>query len=86
MDETKNIKTITGVVYSDKKDHNGKVVSVLIDSLDEDQEGYRVYPGKKANELLGLINKTIEVNGTISEDSRGDLTINVIDFTLKEDS
>ena len=86
MDNNKNIRTITGIVYSGKKDHNGKVISVLIDSLDEDQEGYRVTPGKKANELLDLINKKIEVSCTISEDTRGDLSINVIDYTLFEES
>ena len=86
MGNNKNVKTITGIVYSDKKDHNGNILSILIDSLDEDQEGYRITPGKKANELMGFINKTIEVTGTISEDTRGDLSINIIDYTLLEDS
>ena len=86
MGNIKNIKTITGIVYSDKKDHNGNIISVLIDSLDEDQEGYRITPGKKANELIGLISKTIEISGTISEGTRGELSINVIDYKLLEDS
>ena len=56
MEGKRNISTITGIVYSAKKDHNGKVISVLIDSLDEDQEMYKVTPGRKSMTLLDLIN------------------------------
>ena len=86
MEENRKIKTITGIVYSAKKDHNGQVISVLLDSLDEDQEMYRVSPGKKSDNLLELINKTVEVSGSVSEDARGDLIINVIDFRLLEET
>ncbi len=86
MEENRKIKTITGIVYSAKKDHNGQVISVLLDSLDEDQEMYRVSPGKKSDNLLELINKTVEVSGSVSEDAKGDLIINVIDFRLLEET
>ena len=86
MEDSKKIRTITGVVYSAKKDQDGKIISVLIDSLDEDQEMYRVSQGKKSDGLLPLINKKVEVQGTISEDVRGDRYISVIDFTLFEEN
>ena len=86
MEDNRNIKTITGIVYSEKKDHNGKIISVLIDSLDEDQEMYKVSPGKKSDKLLELINKKVEVYGSVSEDAKGDLIINVINLTLLEET
>ena len=86
MENNRNTRTITGIVYSAKKDHNGKVSSVLIDSLDEDQEMYKVSPGKKSDRLLELINKKVEVYGSISEDAKGDLIINVINLTLLEET
>lgn len=86
MEGNKNLSTITGIVYPAKKDHNGRVISVLIDSLDEDQEGYKVSPGKKSDKLLELINEKVEVYGTVSEDTGGDLIINVINFTLLEET
>ena len=86
MEDKKNIKTITGIVYSAKKDHNGKVISVLIDSLDEDQEMYRISQGRKSDSLLELINKKVEVTGTVFEDAKGDLFINIVDYTLLEES
>jgi hypothetical protein len=86
MEDKKNLKTITGIVYSAKKDHNGKVISVLIDSLDEDQEMYKVSPGRKGDDLLELINKTVEISGTVSEDAKGDLFITVVDYTLLKES
>ena len=86
MEETKKIKTITGVVYSAKKDQDGKVISVLIDSLDEDQEMYKVSQGRKSDGLLPLINKKVVIQGTISEDVRGDRYVSVIDFSLFEEN
>lgn len=86
MEDKKNLKTITGIVYSAKKDHNGNVISVLIDSLDEDQEMYRVSQGRKSDSLLELINKKVEVSGTVSEDAKGDLFINIVDYTILEES
>ena len=86
MINNKSIRTITGIVYSAKKDHNGKVISVLIDSLDEDQEMYKVSPGKKSDKLFELINKKIEVEGSVSEDANGDLVINIIEFKLLEET
>jgi hypothetical protein len=86
MENNRNTRTITGIVYSAKKDHNGKVISVLIDSMDEDQEIYKVSPGRKSDKLLELINKKVEVYGSVSEDAKGDLIINVISFTLLEET
>lgn len=86
MEDNRNIRTITGIVYSSKKDNNGKIISVLIDSLDEDQEMYRVSPGRKSGKLLELINKKVEVRGTISEDAGRDLVLNVIDFKILEET
>ncbi len=86
MEDKKNLMTVMGIVYSAKKDNNGNVISVLIDSLDEDQEIYKISPGRKSEKLLELINKKVEVSGTVSEDARGDLIINVVDFTLLEET
>ncbi|MBN2418269.1 MAG: hypothetical protein JXL81_02710 [Deltaproteobacteria bacterium] len=86
MDKQNKIRTITGIVYSAKKDQEGKVISVFIDSIDEDQDIYRVSQGKMSDRLLPLINKKVEVQGTISEDGTGDRYIHVIDFSLLEET
>ena len=86
MENKNNLKTVTGIVYSAKKDNNGKVISVLIDSLDEDQEMYKVTPGRKSDSLLDLINKKVEVSGIVSEDTGGDLIISIADFNLLEET
>lgn len=86
MEDNRNIKTITGIVYSAKKDNNGNVITVLIDSLDEDQEVFKVTPGRRSDGLLELINNKVEVRGAVSEDAEGDLIVNIIDFKLLEET
>lgn len=78
-------KTITGIIYPAKKDSKGNIISVLIDSMDDDQDGYMVSPGKKSDELLKALNKKIEAFGKISEDDAGNLLINVKTYKLFDD-
>lgn len=78
--------TITGIVYPAKRDNQGRVIAVVIDSVDGDQDGYIVSPGKKGAELLNVLNKKIEVHGRISEDEKGNLMIDVKSYNLIEDS
>ena len=47
---------------------------------------YKVSPGRKGDDLLELINKTVEISGTVSEDAKGDLFITVVDYTLLKES
>ena len=86
MEENKNLRTITGIVYSSKKDDNGKIISVIISALDEYQDDYRVSPGKKAGELTELTGEKVKVSGIVSEDTRGDLIVDVKDFILLKES
>lgn len=78
-------KTITGIVYPARKDSKGNVISLVIDSLDNDQDGYMISPGKMANELLKAINKKVEACGFILEDDKGNLTIKVKNYKIFED-
>ena len=83
---TDKTNTITGIVYPAKRDNQGRVIAVLIDSIDEDQDEYFVTQGKKGTELLELINKKIEALGKISEDEKGKLKIDVKSYNIIEDS
>ena len=80
-----NIRTITGIVYPSKRDNKGNVTEVLIDSLDDDQETYLVSPGKKSIEMFEAINKKVEVCGSLREDEKGNLILNVKTFKKLED-
>jgi len=77
--------TVTGIVYPAKWDNQGHVISVVIDSADEDQDEYFVTPGKKGTELLQVLNKKIEAHGRISENEKGRLMIDVKSYNLIED-
>ena len=81
-----NTKIITGIVYSARQNSKGSVPVLLIDSIDDDQEAYLVSPGKKGNELLDALYRKVEACGYISEDDRGNLTINIKSYKILEDS
>ena len=80
-----NFRTITGIVYPSKRDNKGKIIEVLIDSLDDDQETYFVSPGKKSIEMFEVLNKKVEVSGNLREDEKGNLILNVKTFKELED-
>lgn len=79
-------KTITGIVYPVKRDNQGRVTAIVIDSADEDQDEYFVSPGKKCSELFQILNKKIEACGKISENEKGNLVIDIKSYSLIEDS
>ncbi|MFC1838105.1 hypothetical protein ACFL1N_00890 [Thermodesulfobacteriota bacterium] len=81
-----NTMTITGIIYPSKRDNKGKIIEVLIDSLDDDQETYLVFPGKRSVGLFESLNKKVEVCGNLREDEKGNLILNVKTFKNLEDT
>ena len=79
-------RTIIGNIFPAKKDKDGKVIQVLIDSSDEDQDAYFIGKNKIGSELLKLINHKVQVTGYLKEDDNGDLIFNVKDFKTFNDS
>ena len=79
-------RTIFGNIFPAKKDRDGKVIRVLIDSSDQDQDRYFIANNKIGNELLELVNHKVQVTGYIKEDDNGDLICNVKDFKTLNDS
>jgi hypothetical protein len=78
--------TIIGNIFPAKKDRDGKVIQVLIDSSDRDQDTYFIEKNKIGNELLALINHKVQVTGFVKENHNGDLIFDVKDFKTLSDS
>lgn len=78
--------TIIGNIFPAKKDKDGKVIQVLIDSSDQDQDSYFIAKNKIGNELLKLIDHKVRVTGYVKEDDNGDLIFNVKNFKTLNDS
>jgi hypothetical protein len=78
------VMTITGKVVEHGKDKEGKVASVAIHT--EDQGDFEVTQRRKGNsvELTKLINKEVEVTGTVVEDN-GRKIITVTFYKLLEE-
>jgi len=78
--------TIIGNIFPAKKDNNGKVIQVLIDSSDQEQDSYFIAKNKIGNELLELINRKVQVTGYVKEDDNGDLFFNIKNYKTIDDS
>lgn len=72
----KKVEKVTGLVVAGAKGKTGAVTTVAIKS---DQGEYSVSSKGKGKELLKLIDKKIEVTGTVKE-AKGKKTITVTDF------
>ena len=79
-------QTIIGNIFPAKKDKDGKVIQVLIDSSDQDQDAYFIGKNKIGNKLLELINHKVQVTGYLKENDNGDLIFDVKDFKTVNDS
>ena len=78
MEEQKgNLKRITGIIFPAKRDRTGKVTQIIIDSIDQDQDGYIVVPNKKGEELVEHVYRKVEIQGIITENDSGEFYINV---------
>ncbi len=76
--------TITGVVAKAAVDENDKVIAV---EIQEDRSGeteyYLVNDDTKGNELLGLVDKRVEVTGVVDEDEDDNKILTVKSYTVK---
>jgi len=86
--KTNNVieRTIIGNIFPVKKDQDGKVIRVLIDSSDQDQDQYFITNNKIGNELLDLVNHKVQVTGYVNENDNGDLMFNVRSYKTINDS
>ena len=73
--------SITGTVYADDWDHEGKVTLVVIET--PDGELYYVSDDAKGKELLKLVDKNVKVTGVI-DDTGGERTITVMSYEVAE--
>ena len=76
-------RTIRGTIFPVEWDENDNVVQVVIDT--PDQDGYFVERNKKGKELLDLLQREVEVSGTMREDEGGDWLFKVKEYSLIED-
>lgn len=79
-------KTVTGVIYPGKRDNRGNVISILLDSFDDDQDTYTIFPDKRGAELFDVLNRKIKISGRVSENENGDLVLYVKTYNIQEDS
>jgi hypothetical protein len=61
--------TITGRVWADECDEDGKVLGVVIKPTL--RECYKVFPDAKGRELIRQVYKKVTVTGTVTKDSGG---------------
>lgn len=73
--------SITGTVYGDDWDHEGKVSLVVIET--PDGELYYVSDDAKGKELFKLVDKNVKVTGLI-DDTGGEKIITVMDYEVVE--
>jgi hypothetical protein len=78
MEKQKGIlKKITGIIFPTKRDRNGKITGIIIDSVDQDQDGYIVVQNRKGGELIEHVYRKVEIQGIITENDNGEFYINV---------
>ena len=73
-------RTISGIIIPGDWDENGKVIGIVIETIDE--EKYIVYQNNKGKELLEFIQHKVEATGTMRADEHGDMTIKVNRYNL----
>jgi hypothetical protein len=73
--------SITGTVYADDWDHEGKVDLVVIET--PEGELYYVSGDAKGKELLKLVEKNVKVTGVI-DDTGGERIIKVMTYEVVE--
>ena len=73
-------RKIRGTIFPVKWDENDNVVRVVI--YTPDQDGYLIDRNKKGKELLDLLQREVEVSGTMREDEDGDLIFKVKEYSL----
>ena len=79
-------RTITGKIYPSRWDEHHKITRIIIDTTDEDQDEYHIENNKCGKELLDYIHHEVELTGTITENDRGDMVINVKNYEILGDS
>lgn len=75
-------RTIRGTIFPVEWDEKDNVVRVVIDT--PDQDGYLIERNKKGKELLDLLQREVEVSGTMREDEGGDWFFKVKEYSLIE--
>jgi hypothetical protein len=83
MEETKRrLITVRGSVFPAEWDDDNHVTRAVIDTVDQDE--YFIENTKKGKELLNLLNRRVEVTGTLKEDTKGDFVICVSTYSILE--
>lgn len=75
--------TVRGTIFPAKWDENRNVVNIVIDTTDEDE--YLIDQNKNGRELLGFINRKVEITGTVRETDDNEFIFNVRTYTLLDD-
>jgi len=81
MQEIKiNERTIFGTIFPVRWNEKGEVVTLVIDTTDQDE--YYIAQNKKGKELLSFIHHQVEIQGTLSESDNGNFVIHVKNYKL----
>ena len=70
--------TISGTIFPAKWNEKGEIVTLVIDTTDQDE--YYIAHNKKGKELLSFIRVPVEIQGTLSEGDNGNFVIHVKNY------
>jgi hypothetical protein len=81
MEENKRkVITVRGNIFPAEWDGSNRVIRAVIDTVDQDE--YFIENTRKGKELLNLLNRKVEVTGTLKENAAGDFMICVGTYSL----
>ncbi len=73
-----------GIVFPAKWDNNGKVIQVVLDTIDQGQ--YYVEQEGAGRGLWSLLSCEVDVHGSVRKDENGNFVLIVKSYHLLEDS
>ena len=75
---------VTGTIYPSTRDKNHNVISIVIDT--DDQDTLFVDNNKNGRMLMEFIHHRVEIAGSIRENEDDEYTINVREYKILENS
>jgi len=73
-------RKITGTLFPAKYDEHHQIVQIIIDT--EDQDEYFIENSGKGKELLSLIHREVELEGSVRENEEGKFLFRVEEYTV----
>lgn len=71
-----------GIITPSAWDAQNKVTAITLSTVDEQE--YRIHQNNKGKELFRLLRKAVEVSGVVGLDGRGNKTVTVVAYEVKQ--